>query len=496
MAIESARNSLHLEAAAAGAGSSTGAGGRRRAATAGGRMLLRPHIRNQGWGGIGLSPRPASAQGRSSRLGGRAESEDPDEIGRAITSDSANGLRRRSRSLSGLKDLTGIRPSSRRRSDEIRYWRASYDPGFMSPLSSNAQEDIDDTGMVDVSAPSSPAVERPPKTPPQPFNFGLLSKEMVGMKITQAANMDIRLGDLESRTLQLERVVDKLNSLIPGFRGPVNVENTAWPSSSRRSLESESRSEVSIGAAPTYIGSIHPSSSSATHTQPLTATPAPPIPPRSSRPPSNNSTVRGASSMPILGRETGFGGSHITPQDDTIAQLRSDLDAERAARQTLEAQVKKLSERLNTLSSTMFAMVRGPSESRSQERLGLSFAASASSSLLPLSQTLVVPPIGGVEQPLSVFEADDDEDDDVAGEGQGGKEGVLGEGGFQILRGEETPGEETPGEETPLVCGAFGEELKPDDDDGLEEDDPRRKKAARTLSLSQLTLKKGQKAQV
>jgi hypothetical protein len=194
--------------------------------------------------------------------------------------------------------------------------------------------------------------------------------------------------------------------------------------------------------------------------------------------------------MPILGREIGLGGSHITSQDDTIAQLRSDLDAERAARQALEAQVRKLSERLNTLSSTMFAMVRGPSESRSQERLGLSFAASASSPLLPSSQTLVVPPIGGGEQPLSVFEADDDEDD-VGGEEQGGKEGVLGEGGFQILRGEETPGEETP-----LVCGAFGEELKPDDDDGLEEDDPKRKKAARTLSLSQLTLKKGQKAQV
>jgi len=55
---------------------------------------------------------------------------------------------------------------------------------------------------------------------------------------------------------------------------------------------------------------------------------------------------------------------------------------------------------------------------------------------------------------------------------------------------------QTPREEqTPLSFGAFGEELRPDDEEG-DTDDPKRKKAARTLSLSQLTLKKGQRTQI
>jgi len=56
---------------------------------------------------------------------------------------------------------------------------------------------------------------------------------------------------------------------------------------------------------------------------------------------------------------------------------------------------------------------------------------------------------------------------------------------------------QTPREEqTPLSFGAFGEELIPDDGDNGDTDDPKRKKAARTLSLSQLTLKKGQRTQI
>ncbi|KAJ4296043.1 hypothetical protein N0V88_004745 [Collariella sp. IMI 366227] len=307
MAIESARTSLQAEAA--GSGSAAAARGRRRAATTGAQTLLRPHLVNREWG-AGLSPRPASAQGRASRATGRSESEDPNEIGRAITSDNrANVLRRRSRSLSGLEDFPEVPRAGRRRSDEIRYWRASYDPGFMSPLSLNVQEDIDDAGAGDLSTPGSPAVEMP-QTPPQPFNFHLLSKEMVGTKITRAADMATRLGDVESRTLRLERVVDQLCHAVPAVKG---------------------------GAKP----------------------------------------------------------------KDQIAQLRSDLAAERAARQALEGQVKRLSERVNSLSTTMFAMVRRPSDSHFQEVLGQS----------PFSAKTARPLPPRPEQP-SVFETDDDDDED------------------------------------------------------------------------------------
>ncbi|KAL2017721.1 hypothetical protein VTK56DRAFT_1746 [Thermocarpiscus australiensis] len=529
MAIESVRNSLHAEAP----GASAETEGRRRAATAVGRTFARPHFSfNPEWG-AGLSPRPASAQGRGSQLGGQAEPEDPNEIGRALTSDSGSGLRRRSRSLSGLQDLVGAR-LGRRRSAEIRYWRESYDQGFMSRLSSNAQDDIDDAGMADVSAPESPAVERPPKTPPQPFDFGLLRKEMVGMKITQAADMDIRLGNLESRTSRLERLVDQLRHAVTGVGGAFggtmraeveppsrdNSKDAARPSSSRRSLETDSRSQVSFGEAPTYVASLHPPSSSASRAHPPVTTTASPALRSPANRPTSTATLRGAGAT--------------TPQDDhlMVSQLRKELEAERAARQALESQVRKLSERVNTLSTTMFAMVRRPSESRSQERLGLASSSSVvvgggSGGGSPLLQaqaqaqqpkTLLVPPPQRQEQ-LSVFETDDDdEEEEEETEGGSRKRGSssLSSSSAQAKQGPENEeGEfteddfQTPREDrTQLPYGAFCEGLRPGDEDEDEEgdggdgdededeDDPKRKKAARTLSLSQLTLGKGHRTRI
>jgi hypothetical protein len=400
-------------------------------------------------------------------------------------------------------------------------------------MSSNAQDDVDDIGMVDTSAPESPAVERPPKTPPQPFNFGLLSKEMIGMKITHAADMDTRLGNLESRTLQLERVVDKLCHTVPGVRGPKDM---AQPSSARRSLETDAHSQASLGDYPAYPASLRAPSSSTLKTKTPTTTTATPL---VSNQPTSGSTVRGAASLPTLSRGGGAGSTTAPPQDAetaTIARLRTDLDAERAARLALEAQVKKLSERVNTLSTTMFAMVRGPSESRSQERLATVAAAAAttttttsggSSPLVPLPprSTLRVPgplppPLLPREQ-LSVFETDD-EDEDGDGDGEGAaaadvqvakKQGLSAppsKTGLEEEAGDITEDDfQTPREEqTPMVgYGAFGEELRPDEDDvddgggdgeneGGDDDDPKRKKAARTLSLSQLTLGKGVRTRI
>ncbi|KAK4105451.1 hypothetical protein N658DRAFT_462725 [Parathielavia hyrcaniae] len=526
MAIESVRNSLHADTVRPG--SSTEAAIRRRAATTGGHALLRPHLFNREWG-AGLSPRPASTQGRGSRADRRPEAEDPSEIGRAITSDSGGGLRRRSRSVSGLPDHVGAQPLGRRRSDEIRYWRESYDPGFMSPLSSNAQDDVDDTAMADVSAPDSPAVERPPKTPPQPFNFGLLSKEMIGMKITHAADMDMRLVNLESRTVHLVRVVDKLCHAVPEFSTrPVDQTDLYLPASSRRSLEADASSRLFSDEPPVPSVPLYPhrSPSASKAKSPTPTSPAPPA----SNSPASDSTVRGAATLPTPGPEpsnshtaatSSSSSSSNTRQDvnvnQVVAQLRADLDAERASRQALEAQVKKLSERVNTLSTTMFAMVRGPAESRSQERLASSSSSSSSLLLAVPSPPLMTLP----QEQLSVFETDDDDgggDDDAKG-GLGGKKMMMKRSSLSSSSSLTTPGGlaegeiteddyQTPREEgAPLVVkyGPLGEGfLRPDDDDdgghGEEEedndDDLHTKKAARTLSLSQLTLGKGQPTRI
>ncbi|KAM7208049.1 hypothetical protein V8F20_001595 [Naviculisporaceae sp. PSN 640] len=552
MAIESARNSLQAEAL----NSSPSGGPRRRAATtAASRLFYQPRLRDE-WG-AGLSPRPASTHGRgSSRLAGSGgDHEDPSEIGRAITSDNAGGGagsgtgvgRRRSRSLSGLQDITAARPGTRRRSDEIRFWRESYDPGFMSPLSSNAPDDADadDTGVIDMGAPDSLPADHPPKTPPQPFNFGSISNEMVGMKITQAVSIDTRIGNLETRAGKLERVVDQLCRAVPDFRPtlddpsqtdrpgtatdqpgfvftnavpptipaiyqtpPIGPKSSRRRSASRHSVETDRHSQMSFGDAPTFVGSLHPPSASPGQSRPQTTATAnvPPPPTISIDRPTSTSTVRGATSLPTIGQ-------HTPPNpDEKYTELISQLEAERAARLALEAQVKKLSERLNTLSTTMFAMVRDPAKSRSREQLathtptpGSSPATQKQISPKVTAMTLAVPP--PAQKASSVFESDDDDEPSPVEKSEVTQTAV---GVEAVEKGSvvavtdtdlETEDFQTPFERPPVSYGAFGEELRADDvDDDDEQDeghngdsdgsDHKRKKAARTLSLSQLTLGK------
>ncbi len=333
---------------------------------------------------------------------------------------------------------------------------------------------------------------------------------MVGMKITQAVSLDTRIGGLEARTYKIERIVDQLCHSVPGFKSPLTVggssrgessqigagsathpgfvytsavpptipaiyqthpadlKGTSRMSSARHSIETDTHSQVSFGDAPTYIGSLHPPSSSATQTQSLTVT-APAVSGPLDRP-ASTSTVRGATSLPSLGRDASEAGA--VRGTDNYSNLLSQLEAERAARQALEAQVKKLSERLNALSTTMFAMVGGPGKSRSYERLAPPLPDLAKAPLPASKHGL---------KTLSVFETPEGYGDD------GGE--------HKKAMGEEDYDDEfqTPQEDrAPQVYGAFGEELQADDDaPGDDEDDPKRKKAARTLSLSQLTLKRG-----
>jgi hypothetical protein len=481
--------------------------GRRRAATTSSRLFTQPRKADLGeW--AGLSPRPASAHGRGSRALSVSGDDDPSTIGRAITMDAGvvDQGRRRSRSLSGLHDLENGRQMSRRRSDEIRYWRESYNPGFMSPLSSGHDgdnHDLDDTGGVSLSVPDSPLVDRPPKTPPQPFNFGSLASmnEMAGMKITQAAGMETRIGTMEARMYQLERIINQLCHSVPGFKSPlvelpseasvprsvpagfgdqpfaftsaappmipaiyqaINADlkgaagSSSRYSSSRHSVDTDSH--LSFGEGQTYIGSsLHPPSSSATQAQSIPA----PVSISPGLRPTSTSTVRGATSLPALGA------SARDEQEELLAQL----EAERAARQALEAQVRKLSERVNSLSTTMFAMLRDPAakKAKSSERLN------AIPGLLKKKST--DSDMGGRRTPRTIPTA------------------------AEALGGAETPSEAflTPREEGEPTYGAFGEELHEEEEEeeeigGL--DDPKRKKAARTLSLSQLTLKKGMPVQI
>ncbi|KAI1643445.1 uncharacterized protein F4817DRAFT_252579 [Daldinia loculata] len=423
LAITSARSSIQIDPVLL----------RRRAASS--NRILSGRVKDFDGELIGLSPRPASTHGRGEHT---SAEDDPNGIGRAITSDSL-AHRRRSRSLSQLQDVIAGHVQVRKRSDEIRYWRESYNAAIRSPNASTINND--DTGVVEVDAEtpaSSPEQQfSPPKTPLQPFHFG----PMVGMKITQAAGLEDRIATLEVRNQKLEKLVSQLFQVIPGVnnyvpatpdqlrpRGSIGASATYTPKrpmtaetsgymTSLGDIEDSSRhtlsqhSNDSFGDGNTFIGSLPPSS-------------APPRRPR----PTSNSTIRGATSLPTL-----LGESVGPFTTDHYVTLKALLDTERDARQALEARVTQLSHRLNLVART--------------------------SNKLETSSTT-----------YSTVSAFDDDDDDEP-----------------LSAGIDTESEayKTPREEEPTHgFGAFGEELR------VEEQDGSRKKAARTLSLSQLTLKR------
>jgi hypothetical protein len=562
VAIESARNSLSFDAL----GSSPN---RRRATTATNSklyLMMAPNPRSRGEEWAGLSPRPASTHARGSRF----TEDDPEEIGRALTSDTGgeSGHKRRSRSLSQLYEVAQEQKETRRRSrsDEIRFWRESYDvPGPLSPLSSNPNENETDIGNDDqfehgrasMSIAESQAADKAPKTPPQPFSFGTLSSmnEMAGMKITQAATLDERFGCLESRVYRLERVVSQLCHSVPGFKGPFMEVNTGGagnrgglqrsgsgaaagsglsrvPSSqpayaysnvappmipsiyqttgrdaglapsSRRSVDTvddNTSSRMSFGEGRTYIDSLHPPSSSATQNQSTTGALGPQA--AGLLRPTSESTVRPATSMPSLGPRASQSSSEDYPQNS--AALIAQLESERAARQALEAQVRKLSERMNNLSSTMFAMVRDPAKSKSNERLrpqtATPAAAQANASqadaahLAPISvntnrAALAVDPSSKAQ---SIFGKDSRFSSVTNSPAVETADDEFSEA-FQTPR--EEPGA-TPNHQQYEPFGGvdeFGGVAAQYPEEGDEDEaDLQRKKAARTLSLSQLTMGKG-----
>lgn len=538
-AIESARNSID----ALGTSMS-----RLRAVSGIQDRIVIPRSRGEDW--EGLSPRPASTHARST-------DDDPNAIGRAITSD-ANGestYKRRSRSLSQLDQI--LPGDERRRSDEIRYWRQSYvshdvSVGPLSPLSSNPSGPNDGEaenydGRRSMGAADSSA-DRVPPTPPQPFVFGSTGamNEMAGMKITQAATLDERFSYLETRMSKLERIVDQLCHSVPGFKGPLEVtapqghggrkrsgssasakvgvathhvtvsqpryaySNAVPPmipaiyqtssnnddprtssryTTSRRSVETttddNASSRMSYVDGHNYMDSLHPPSSSATHGAVSTvATSVQPPMPELLRP-ASELTVRPAASMPSLGSVSPNG----EERSSNSAALLAQLDSERAARQLLEDQVRKLSERMNQLSKTMFAMVRDPVKSKSQERLRPQTASSGTNStyLAPISvNNPGRPAIAPSSKAQSIFGRD------MAGLGIASLSGSPSKEvnddafseSFQTPREEMTPGQVEPfGDEFGASVGYGGGVGGGDDDDD-------EKKAARTLSLSQLTMGK------
>ncbi|EPE27710.1 hypothetical protein GLAREA_04501 [Glarea lozoyensis ATCC 20868] len=377
----------------------------------------------------GLSPRPASSHARGSKSVSAGEADTG--IGMAVTSGSHPN--RRSRSVGELRAITS--PAiARRRSDEIRYWRESYDPGVISPLSSNRAEDpiLSDDG-------EDPHVE--PEEPPQPFNFGPMG-EMAGMKITQAASLESRVLQLENRVQRMEKAVIKLhryqsaealqlqdpprrsnkyNSVSYGHRPATGTSEASLPKHETRHRTLDTGSYGSQFRSSSY-GSSRPRTVD-TDTQQLPSLETFPLSNNENstsqtvRPLSTSTTIRGIpSSSPTISKDGSFTAEHLTYLTNLIVN-------EQTARHQLEAIVQTLSSQLQSLKVT----------SSGNDRLNLNTQGKAR---------------------FEHFEQDDSED-----------EAGYGDEVFQ-----------TPNEERNWGDGTFGDVMKGD---------------SRTLSLSRMTTGNG-----
>jgi hypothetical protein len=324
----------------------------------------------------GLSPRPASTHGRDSKYIGEAEADAA--VGIAITSGSHPN--RRSRSLGELRAGASANMSVRRRSDEIRYWRESYDPGLLSPMSSNK---ADAEEPIQLDPPEMPQDEVP-REQPQPFNFGPMS-EMAGMKITQAASLETRVQRLEGRMLQMERALSQMQRGMS--REAVVLQDPPKRNSRRDRSASTNRprtdsSELTLPTEPRYrelqlptdvgihgsqkrsssYGSSRPSTMQNSYhpsfdnfSQPTLDEQTPiGTSQATARPLSTSTTIRGlSSSSPILSKDAHLTGEHYTLFANMIL-------AEQTSRQHLESLVQTLQQQLQDLRSSGTASYPSP----------------------------------------------------------------------------------------------------------------------------------------
>ena len=327
IAIESARDSLRVDSNFS----------RRRPGT---QSLRRSRTSNELHG---LTPRPASASERTIKT---VHVEDPSMIGRAISGDQVDHrtLKRRSRSLTALALAENEHRIDRRRSGEIRYWRASYGPDgpeYKSPSSSAHPEQDEQRSETDGARAPLQEHSRPTL---EPFPFS--DEALAGVKITAAASLEARISRLEDRYQFLWGHFDEMQRLFQDVRAEQMSLKSLQPmdkfldgnSPQPRRMGREGEVNADERSFSTGFDSMGVGDSTRIYNRaesmPLFA--AAPATKKALRPEST-ATIRGVASLPLLTRGTSE--ALTTEQYTTLIAL---LETERSARQALETKVKTL----------------------------------------------------------------------------------------------------------------------------------------------------------
>lgn len=237
---------------------------------------------------------------------------------------------------------------TRRRSDEIKYWRESYDATLLSPVSSHkAEEPI----LVDENATHV----MPRQEQPQPFNFGPLGA-LTGMKITEVASLETRVQRLEDRMMNIER--ENSRSVPPNSAQNTPIRNGRKSSIPRpktkdsdnsAAINSRFREQQEQMYLQEPVPHIYSRRRSTVNSQnnayyPYDASENQHTEPTNPRPLSTSTTIRGQPSTPSRSRDGPLTAEHFTTLQNLIA-------TEQSARQNLEALVISLQEQIRGLQS-------------------------------------------------------------------------------------------------------------------------------------------------
>ncbi|KAI1810962.1 hypothetical protein GGS20DRAFT_143327 [Poronia punctata] len=338
MAIHSFRNSLQSDTEIL----------RRMAATTSG-GALNFGLRDETTDITGLSPRPASAHGRD-----MTDEHERHTIGRALSIDML-ASHRRSRSLSQLPEVAEGHSLGRKRSEEIRYWRESHVSAPLSPALSDPK--LEDPEVVKSAEPARDTYEDIGVTTApsrQPFHLGPIST----MKAIETASLEHRVSILESQNHKLERLVAQLSQSTAGvdrYRDPVDhlarevhapPSAAAYPATTSGAIPASIREEEGQDTAPpstSYSTSQRSYQSFGEDDQTFVGSinPSTKEVPR----PLSNLTIRGTTSLPSIPRDVAN-----TFTMDHYNSLRIVVDTERAARQALEVRVNKLTRLVESMS--------------------------------------------------------------------------------------------------------------------------------------------------
>lgn len=350
--------------------------------------------------------------------------------------------------------------NTRRRSDDIRYWRQSYDVDALSPMSSPRPEQESQSLEQHEEHPAEEVEQADENVAPKPFNFGPMG-EMAGMKITEAASLEQRVNKMEEKVHQMEKMIYQMRDLSAGPGANKQVSQKGGRSSSGKRPADQS-SEYSLPRHVDRLRAKEPEQrTSSSYSRPSTKdTQNSTIGSSYSRPLSTSTTIRGIQSssppLPIDKDANQLSGERYN-------KLVSFVTNEQQARLRLETIVERLQtqleEQIRVQARPTSLLTHHPNTQLLQYSHGSG----------PDPYPTPSPEHGSVQRSQrvtqSAFEADDSSDEEEE---------------------EENPNDvfQTPREE------ASNYDMNPEYE--IEEDDERDgKHAVRHTSLSQLTLGKG-----